>query len=138
MNRTLFDCGVRKSVELKNGSLLDITSTMKKTAMLTKSYDVQCSCCGKAFNGQQYLDSHMKFKHPSSTAENSHEGQQHRDISANQNEADVPCSVLDDNPPEAPNDPIIVNEESLGKKRRGSEKRKSYTVDFKKKTLHFL
>ena len=83
MNRTLFDCGVRKSVELKNGSLLDITSTMKKTAILTKSYDVQCSCCGKAFNGQQYLDSHMKFKHPSSTAENSHEGQQHRDISAN-------------------------------------------------------
>lgn len=138
MNRTLFDCGVRKSVELKNGSLLDITSTMKKTAMLTKSYDVQCSCCGKAFNGQQYLDSHMKFKHPSSTAENSHEGQQHRDISPNQKEADVPCSVLDDSPPEAPYDPIIVNEESLGKKRRGSEKRKSYTVEFKKKTLDFL
>ncbi|PFX23630.1 hypothetical protein AWC38_SpisGene11812 [Stylophora pistillata] len=79
------------------------------------------SCCGKAFNGQQYLDSHMKFKHPSSTAENSHEGQQHRDISPNQKEADVPCSVLDDSPPEAPNDPIIVNEESLGKKRRGNE-----------------
>lgn len=46
--------------------------------------------------------------------------------------------MLDDSPPEAPNDPIIVNEESLGKKRRGSEKRKSYTVEFKKKTLDFL
>ena len=56
----------------------------------------------------------MKFKHPSATAENSHEGPQHRDILAILNEADVHCSVLDDSPPEAPSVPIVVNGESLG------------------------
>ena len=43
MNRTLFDCGVRKSVELNNGSLPDIKPTMENTATLSKSYDVKCS-----------------------------------------------------------------------------------------------
>lgn len=68
MNRTLFDGGVRQSVELKNGCLLDITSTMEKTAELSKSSDVKCNCCGKTFKGQQYIEGHMKFKHP--TAQN--------------------------------------------------------------------
>ena len=89
MNQTLCDCGVRKSVELKNCSLLDITPMMEKTPTLSKSYDVKCSYCCKAFKGEQYLDSHMKFKHLSTTAENSHKGPQHRHILANLSEADV-------------------------------------------------
>ena len=72
MNRTLFDCGVRKKVELKNGCMVDITPTMEKTAEISKSAEVKCNVCGKSFRGQQYLDSHMKFKHP--MTENSHEG----------------------------------------------------------------
>ena len=68
---------------------------------------------------QQYLDSYMKFKNPSATAENSHEGPQHRDILPNLNEADVRCSVLDDSPSEAPSYPIVVNRESLGNKAKG-------------------
>ena len=62
MNRTLFDCGVRKSVEMKNGFLRDITPMMKKTTGLSKSADVKCNCCGKTFKRQQYLEGHMKFK----------------------------------------------------------------------------
>lgn len=131
MNRTLFDCGFRKSVELKNGSLLDITPTMEKIATLSNGYDVKCSCCGKVFKGQQYLDSHMTFKHPSVLTQKSHEGPQQRDI----NEADVQRPVLDDSQPEAP---TVANEAIPGSKRRGSENRKSYTVEFKKKTLDLL
>ena len=133
----MLDCGVQKSVELTNGSLLDMIPMMEM-ATLSKRYDVKCSCCGKAFKGQQYIDSHMTFKYPSSAAENSQEGPQRRDISINLNEVDVHCSVRDDSPPEAPKDPIVLKEESLGNKQRGREKRKSYTVEFKKKTLDLL
>ena len=45
--------------------------------------------------------------------------------------------VLDDSPPDAPSN-LVVNGESLGNKRRGSEKCKSYRVEFKKKTLDLL
>ena len=135
MNRTLFDCGVRKKVELKNGCMLDITPTMEKTAEISKSAEVKCNVCGKSFRGQQYLDSHMKFKHP--MTENSHEGSKQENMFANRKEADAHCSL-----PEASqsgsNDPIVLDSnevESLGNKRRGSKKRKSYTVEFKKKTL---
>ena len=55
MNQTLFDCGVRKSVELNNGSLLDIKPTMEKTATLSKSYDAKCSYCCKAFKANNIL-----------------------------------------------------------------------------------
>ena len=53
MNRTLFDCGVRKKVELKNGCMLDITPTMEKTAEKSKSAEVKCNVCGKSLRGQQ-------------------------------------------------------------------------------------
>lgn len=60
MNRTLFACGLRKSVELKDGKLYDITETLEKTVELN-SATVKC---GKSFKGQQYLDSHVQIKHP--------------------------------------------------------------------------
>ena len=106
MNRTLFDCGVRKKVELKNGCMLDITPTMEKTAERSKSAEVKCNVCGKSFRGQQYLDSHMKFKHP--MTENSHEGSKQENMFASQKEADAHCSL-----PEASqsgsNDPIVLD-----------------------------
>lgn len=105
--------------------------------MLPNIYDVQCNCYGKTFKGQQYLDSHMKYKHPSATAETSHKSPHHKDILANLNKAEMRCSVLDDSPTETPSEPVVVidREKSLQNKRRGSETRKSYTVDFKKKTI---
>ena len=63
MNHTLFACGLRKSVELKDGKLYDITETLEKTVELN-SATVKCEHCDKSFKGQQYLDSHVQFKHP--------------------------------------------------------------------------
>ena len=69
MNHTLFDCGLRKSVELKDGRLYDITSTLEKTVKLS-SATVKCKHCDRLFKGQQYLDSHVQSKHPASAAQN--------------------------------------------------------------------
>lgn len=66
MNGTLFACGLRKSVELKDGKLYDITETLEKTVKLN-STTVKCEHCDKSFKGQQYLDSHVQFKHPTFT-----------------------------------------------------------------------
>ena len=63
MYRTLFACGLRKSIEVKDGKLYDITATLEKTVELN-SATVECEHCDKSFKGQQYLDSHVQFKHP--------------------------------------------------------------------------
>lgn len=41
MNRTLFDCGFKKEVELKNGKLYDVTATLPK-AVQKQTYDFKC------------------------------------------------------------------------------------------------
>ena len=48
MNRTLFECGLRKSVELKDGRVYDITSTLEKTVKLS-SATVKCKHCDRSF-----------------------------------------------------------------------------------------
>ena len=70
MNRTLFDCGLRKSVELKDGRVYVITSTLEKTVKLS-SATVKCKHCDRSFKVEQYLDSHVQFKHPASATQNS-------------------------------------------------------------------
>ena len=127
MNRTLFDCGICKSVELKNGCLLDITPMMEKTAGLSTSSDVKCNCCGKTFKCQQYLEGHMKVKHP--TAQNdTQEGSKNGSMLANLNEVDVRSSLLEDSPQDADivqeaEAPIFIeNRGSVANKRRGSTK----------------
>lgn len=63
MNRTLFDCGIQKKVELRSGDLYDVTETLPKAVKL--KYDsVRCGICSQSFFGKQYLDQHMRFKHP--------------------------------------------------------------------------
>ena len=69
MNRTLFECGLRKSVELKDGRVYDITSTLEKTVKRS-SVKVKCKHCDRWFKVQQYLDSCVQFKHPASAAQN--------------------------------------------------------------------
>ena len=127
MNRTLFDCGICKSVELKNGCLLDITPMMEKTAGLSTSSDVKCNCCGKTFKCQQYLEGHMKVKHP--TAQNdTQEGSKNGSMLANLNEVDVRSSLLENSPQDADivqeaEAPIVIeNRGSVANKRRGSTK----------------
>ena len=64
MNRTLFDCGFRKKVELRSGDLYDVTATLPKVVKL-KHDSARCSICSQSFFGKQYLDQHMRFEHPS-------------------------------------------------------------------------
>ena len=62
MNHTLFDCGIKKSVELKDGRLYDITETFGKSVELN-SKSLKCNICKKSFTGEQYLKIHMRLKH---------------------------------------------------------------------------
>ena len=63
MNRTLFDCGFKKEVELKNGKLYDVTATLPK-AVQKQNCDFQCGICSQTFFRKQHLEMHIKFKHP--------------------------------------------------------------------------
>ena len=63
MNRTLFDCGFKKEVELKNGKLYDVTATLPK-AVQKQTYGFKCGICSQIFFRRQHLEMHIKFKHP--------------------------------------------------------------------------
>jgi len=145
MNRTLFDCGLRKSVELKDGRLYNITSTLEKTVKLS-SAPVKCKYCDRLFKGQQYLDSHVQSKDPASAAQNLNSNS-----SASRNTSTIFVNInnhsgetnmqrmaesqqLEDVPRESAG--VVQGQtQRRSNNRRGSNKRKSYTVDFKKKTL---
>jgi len=139
MNRTLFDCGLRKSVELKDGRLYDITTTLEKEVNLV---DIKCKHCDRSFKGQQYLDGHVRFKHPNIAAQNPN---------SNSSESTSTSTILvNNNTPiltESPNFENVPREstcvaqgkvQSRSNNRKGRDTRKSYTVEFKKKTLDLL
>ena len=139
MNRTLFDCGLRKSVELKDGRLYDITATLEKEVNLV---DIKCKHCDRSFKGQQYLDGHVRFKHPNIAAQNPN---------SNSSESTSTSTILvNNNTPiltESPNFENVPCEstcvaqgkvQSRSNNRKGRDTRKSYTVEFKKKTLDLL
>ena len=78
MNRTLFDCGIKKSVELKDGRLYDITETLGKSVELS-SKSLKCNICEKSFTGEQYLNIHVRLKHEIQSAAAA--GNTHRSLS---------------------------------------------------------
>ena len=153
MNRTLFDCGLRKSVELKDGRLYDVTSTLEKTVKLS-SATVKCkhhqttrpqdrskvnNIWTAMYNSSTQPLPHRSSNSNSSAARNTstifvhinnHSGETNTQRMAESQQ-------LED-----------VSRESAGvtqgqtqrrsNSRRGSNKRKSYTVDFKTKTLDLL
>ena len=143
MNRTLFECGLRKSVELKDGRVYDITSTLEKTVKLS-SATVKCKHRDRSFKVEQYSDSHVQFKHPASAAQNlnsnisasiktltifvdinNHSGKtnMHRMAESQQLE-DVPRELAG----------VAQGQtQRRSNTRRGSNKRKSYTIVFIKK-----
>ena len=63
MNHTLFSCGFTKKVELKSGHKYDITATLPKEVKI-KTKPKQCNFCPESFSAKQYLDMHIRFKHP--------------------------------------------------------------------------
>ena len=148
MNRTLFDCGLRKSVELKDGRVYDIMSTLEKTVKLS-SAKVTCKHCDRSFKVQQYLDSHVQFKHPASAAQNSNSiSSASRDtltifvnINNHSGETNMQRMAESQQLEDVPRESAGVAQGPIQRRsnnRRGSNKRKSYTVDFIKKTLDLL
>ena len=130
MNRTLFDCGFQQKVELRNKDLLDVTATLPKAVKL--KYDsVRCGICSQSFFGKQYLDQHMRFKHPSEC-----NGQESTDQSISLQSSNSPSNDVQEI--EERRDDSSRTTDEIHERRRGSATRKSYTVEFKKQTLHLL
>ena len=130
MNRTLFDCGIQKKVELRSGDLYDVTEILPKAVKL--KYDsVRCSICSQSFFGKQYLDQHMRFKHPSEC-----NGQESTDQSITLQSSSSPSNDVQEI--EERQDDSLRTANKIPKRRRGSATHKSYTVEFKKKTLDLL
>ena len=144
MNRTLFDCGLRKSVELKDGRVYVITSTLEKTVKLS-SATVKCKHCDRSFKVEQYLDSHVQFKHPASATQNSNSiSSASRDtltIFVNNNnhsgETNMHRMAESQQLEDVPRESAGVAQGQTQRRsnnRGGSNKRKSYTIVFTKKS----
>ena len=126
-------------VELKDGRLYDITTTLEKEVNLV---GIKCKHCDRSFKGQQYLDGHVQFKHPNIAEQNSN--------SNSSESTSTSTIVVNNNTPilaESPNLENVPREsacaaqgkvQSHSNNRKGSNTRKSYTVEFKKKTLDLL
>jgi len=140
VNRTLFACGFRKSIELKNGKLYDITETLEKSVELN-SASINCEHCDKSFKGQQYLDIHLQFKHPS-LSKHSHENSANRQSFESSNGSTIVFDANTGNTETMDGSLQIGNvqnqSQSHKNNRKGTSTRRSYTVEFKKKTLDLL
>ena len=137
MNRNLFDCGFKKEVELKNGKLYDVTTTLPKAVQL-QTYDFKCGICSQMFFRRQHLEMHIKFKHPAKAdLQNGHSvGQSGSSAASTSNNSFVDLCLQGNSQPE---ERTTLDKQKKGtENRRGSSKRKSYTVEFKKKTLDLL
>ena len=133
MNSTLFDCGIKKSIETRKREKFDITSVLPKSVKLPKR-PVECAICNESFAAKKYLDSHVPWKRggdvnfkskPVSTPSYT----ESEEISNSE------CTlVLDDL------DVVDTKKHEVTKpdSRKGSSRRKSYTVEFKAKTLEHL
>lgn len=138
MNRT-FDCGIKRTIEARNGELFDITATLPKTVGLPSKL-VKCSHCNKSFTGLKYLDIHVRFKH--TDFKTSLEEKPCEEFSQPQ------IAALDVNGPEVfleenevlvlDNNPSAQIDEKKPENRHGQKRRSSYTEDFKAKTLEIL
>ena len=140
MNRTLFECGLRKSVELKDGRVYDITSTLEKTVKRS-SVKVKCKHCDRWFKVQQYLDSCVQFKHPASAAQNPNSNISASiktltifvDINNHSGETNMHRVAESQQLQDVPRESAGVAQGKTQRRsnnRRGSNKRKSYTVVF--------
>lgn len=135
-NRTLFDCGIKKSVETKKGEIFDVTSVLPKFVKLSNR-PIECEICKESFTATKYLDAHIRWKHGSSKHLKSRpfstfsysESQEER--SNNQS-----STLVLDNLSMVESSRGSVMEKS--EHRKGRSLRKSYTVEFKAKTLKRL
>ena len=118
--------------------MYDVTQTMAKSVQLKQHESAICRICRQSFHGKQYLDMHVRCKHPSEfNTDTATKGERKLE---NVEEIDQPASVENSrNVQTRTADRTAMSAESEKiENRRGSDKRKSYSVEFKKQTLDLL
>ena len=132
MNRTLFDCGIKKSIETRKGEKFDITSVLPKSVKLSER-PVQCEICKESFSEKKYLDSHVRWKHGGDVSFKSKpvSTPSYTEGKEMSNESTL---VLDDVDVEDTRKQEVTKPDN----RKGSSSRKSYTIEYKAKTLERL
>lgn len=144
MNRTLIDCGYKEEVETKSGRWFDVSAGLPKSVKLPNK-QVRCKICNESFTAKKYLDTHVRLKHPF------HDSRQRSTCSTKTSilSSNIERNVTQDTPPteEARRTTCRYSTENENcekvatnktNNRRGSDQRRSYTVDFKIKTLELL
>ncbi|XP_014675269.1 PREDICTED: jerky protein homolog-like [Priapulus caudatus] len=142
MNRTLFDCGIKREVETRNGRLLDVTATLPKSIELPKKH-VKCEICNGLFTAEKYLRTHVRFKHNSNLfnlGKDSSFCNNHVDSGLSKS-TELHAKKATSKEGEETNDEITIETKRNPQKpdnRRGRNQRKSYKVEFKVKTIELL
>eukprot|EP00794_Sanderia_malayensis_P014570 gene14571-16073_t len=145
MNKTLFSCGFKKEIETRKGQRYDVTSSQAQSVKL-KTKKVSCKFCTATFTSDQYLNTHLQFKHKSEISDviptilPTVQTFKEQDIESDDACVDVTTS---DNPGPGPNKFAIKSFEKVASSitassRRGQNQRKSYTIEFKMQTLKLL
>ena len=117
--------------------MMSQTTTLPKAVQL-QTYDFMCGICSQMFFRRQHLEMHIKFKHPAKAdLQNGHSvGQSGSSAASTSNNSFVDLCLQGNSQPE---ERTTLDKQKKGtENRRGSSKRKSYTVEFKKKTLDLL
>ena len=138
MNRTLFSCGIKRTVTTRKGQEFDVSATFPRSVKLLRK-PVKCDICNESFTAKKYLETHIRFKH-SSDKESKDEIRDNKDQTEyrklHQNEeTPTPSSSEQAEQPTVQRKSATIDKED---KRRGQSRRKSYTVAFKLETLKLL
>lgn len=133
--------GFKKQVETKSGKIFDISAGLSKVVELPDK-PVKCEICQDSFAEDKYLATHVRFKHPEhlSTSKLSQSCSLSKTSYKCVNQA-TDQQVVDEGSLETTYDLTELEERESGIKinnRRGANQRKSYTIDFKIKTLDLL
>ena len=137
----LFHVGFKKQLETKSGKLFEASAGLSKAVELPDK-PVKYEICHDSFAGEKYLATHMQVKHPEQLSKSK------LSQSSSLSKTSYKCvnqatdqQVVDKESIETTYDSMELEERESGIKinnRRGANQRKSYTIDFKIKTLDLL
>ena len=133
MNQTLFHFGFKKQVETKSGRLFDVSPGLSKTVQLPDK-PVICEYCNNSYAGKKYLDTHVRFKHPSEYPKFSQGSYGATVLSKDLDESDSQTAQQQvwEKTQETCDLTELEEMDSMNNRssRRGANQRKSYTMDF--------
>ena len=140
MNHTLFHFGFKKQVETKSGKLFDVSAGLSKTVELPDK-PVKCEICHNLFTEEKYLATHVRFKHPDQLLKSKLSQSSSSSKTSNIANQATDQKDVDEETLETTCDLTEIEDRESGIKtnnRRGANQRKSYTIDFKIKTVDLL